>query len=91
MAMTRNFAPGVDPNWGPPQGGYITVGGARPGMGGTPNPLGPQSLRPNMPQQPNGAPASGAVKSGMFNGSPFGQFGVWHPKASMMMKQNFGL
>ena len=64
MVMTRISSPGVDPNWGYPQGGFTTWGGALPGMEGR-----PLKQTEQLGQQMPGAPmqqgsSSGAVTTG---------------------------
>ena len=73
MVMTRITSPGVDPNWGYPQGGFTTWypqggfttwGGAPPGMEGR-----PLKQKEQLGQQMPGAPrqqgsSSGAVTTG---------------------------
>ena len=92
MVMTRITSPGVDPNWGYPQGGFTTWGGAPPGMEGR-----PLKQKEQLGQQMPGAPmqqgsSSGAVTTGFgLKNSPFGQFGGFHPNMVGVMRKNFGL
>ena len=99
MVMTRNSSPGIDPNWGYPQGGFTTwypqgwtSPTTPPGMEGR-----PLKQKEQLGQQMPGAPrqqgsSSGAVTTGLgLKNSPFGQFGGFHPNMVGVMRKNFGL